>query len=122
MRAGRWVGLRLQAVFMLRIAVLPPQGDHDSMPGLEWRSKSPLNLPLRLRAKVTLLFGLPVKEKVLEHWPLAPAGISAKPIMSVSRMENLAHNSQFTCPSFGGEIERLREPHTGSPGQTPCSG
>lgn len=50
MRAGRWVGLMLQAVFMLRIAVLPPQGDHDSMPGLEWRSKSPLNLPLRLIA------------------------------------------------------------------------
>lgn len=42
MRAGRWVGLMLQAVFMLRMAVRSPQGDQDLTPGSLCRSKLPL--------------------------------------------------------------------------------
>jgi hypothetical protein len=31
---------------------------------------------------------MPVKSNVFWHWPLAPAGICAKPFMSVVRVEN----------------------------------
>lgn len=41
MRAGRLVGVRLHWVFMFKIAVEPPQGDQDAMPGEDLRSKSP---------------------------------------------------------------------------------
>jgi len=89
MRASLLVGLMAHCVFMLRMAVLPPQGDHERMPGLVTRSKLPLYGPLREIEWVTLFPGSWLKLKTLSHVPVTPLGIWAKPFMSVSRIENL---------------------------------
>lgn len=63
-------------MFMFRIAVEPPQGDQDSMPTVEWRSKLSGLRPATGRFRVVDTDGEPVKKNVFLHLPDELAGIS----------------------------------------------
>lgn len=62
-------------VFTFRIAVDPPHGDHRTKSGLAESENAPARFSRVMPYLASL--ELPVKSTVLEHWPLAPGGITA---------------------------------------------